>query len=164
MDEILQKIIDNDFSDLAGLAGNASVPMSQSLVNEIISAAIQGNKTLQSCRVSIHEHNRVSAKLKTALLPWSIALKLKLDKSVDFDSFSSPKIRAWLENNRLLGSLGSFFNALPEGVRLYGSQVVIDLGFFLQTPEQKKLLNLIKAVDILTEPGRVIFNIAIEVD
>jgi len=91
-------------------------------------------------------------------------LKLKLDRSVDFASFSSPKVRAWLENNILLGKLGSFFNALPEGIKLYGNQIVIDIGSFLQTPEQKRLLNLVKSVDIKTEESKIILDVRIQVE
>ncbi|HLO13219.1 MAG TPA: hypothetical protein VK206_00205 [Anaerolineales bacterium] len=163
MDAIFQKIIDNNFSDIKGTTAFASVPMPQYLINEIIEASFQGNRSIESCRVSIHGQNEVSANVKIPLLPWSLNLKLKLDKSVDFASFGSPKIRAWLENNRLLGSLGSFFNALPEGVKLYGNQVVIDIGSFLQTPDQKKLLELVKSVDIRTEEGKATFDVKIEV-
>ena len=99
-----------------------------------------------------------------SLLPWALNLKLKLDKAVDFASYSSPKIRAWMENNRLLGSLGSLFNALPPGIKLYGNQVVIDLGAFLSTPEQKRLLELVKSVGIQTEEGRLILDVHAEVD
>ena len=102
--------------------------------------------------------------MKTTILPWPLNLKLKLDTSVDFASYSSPKIRAWIESNRLLGSLGSLFNALPEGIKLYGDQVVIDLGAFLRTPEQRKLLSLVKSVDIRTEEGKVILDAKIEVN
>ncbi len=102
--------------------------------------------------------------MKTNLLPWPLNLKLKLDKSVDLASYSSPKIRAWMENNLLLGSLGSLFNALPEGIKLYGDQVVIDLGAFLRTPEQKRLLSLVKSVGIRTEEGKVILDAKIEMD
>jgi hypothetical protein len=91
-------------------------------------------------------------------------LKLKLDKSVDFASFSSPKIRAWLENNILLGRLGSFFNALPEGVKIYGEQIVLDVGSFLQKPEQKRMLDLVKSVGIRTEEGKMILDVKISVD
>ena len=164
MEAIFQKVIDNNFSDVVGLTADVSIPVSQSLINEIIVAALRGNKTVDSCQVSIHEQNRVSVNLKTTLLPWSLNLKLKLDKSVDFASFSSPKIRAWLENNRLLGSLGSFFNALPEGIKLYGDQIVIDPGSFLHTPEQKRLFDLIKSVEIRTEQGKAIFDVKIRVD
>ena len=86
--------------------------------------------------MSIAGQNRVFVKLKTTILPWPLDLKLKLFKSVDLAR--SPRIRASLENNLLLGKLGSFFKALPEGIKLYGNQVVVDIESFLSTPEQKK--------------------------
>jgi hypothetical protein len=164
MDTIFQKIIDNNFSDLKGAIVNASVPVPEYLINEIIEAALQGNRNIDACQVSIHGQNRVSANVKTTLLPWSLNLKLKLDNSVDFASFSSPKVRAWLENNILLGRLGSFFNALPEGIKLYGNQVVIDIGSFLKTSEQRRMLDLVKSVEISTEEGKMILDVRIEVE
>lgn len=164
MDRIFQKIIQNNFSDLKGATVDASIPIPKTLINEIIETSLKGNKNIASIRVSVHTQNRVSADIKTTLLPWPLHLKLKLDKSVDFASYSSPKIRAWMENNRLLGSLGSLFKALPEGIKLYGDQLVIDLGAFLHTPEQKQLLSLVKSVGIRTEAGKVILDAKIEVN
>ena len=164
MDKIFQKIIDNNFSDLKGTTVDASIPVPQSLLNELIEASLKGNKSISSIYASVHPQNRVAVDVKTTLLPWSLNLKLKLHTSVDFASYSSPKIRAWMENNRWLGSLGSFFNALPEGVKLYGDQVVIDLGAFLRTTEQKRILALIKSVGIRTETGTLILEVRAEVD
>ncbi len=164
MEEIFRKIIENDFSDVAGLTVDACVPMSQSLINEIIAVILQGDKAIQSCQVSIHEQNQVSVRLKTSLWPWPLDLKLKLDKSVDFASFSSPKMRLWLANHRLLGSLGSFFNALPKWAKLYGNQIVIDLDSFARTPQQKRLLKLIKSVEVETEEGKAVFDVKIQTD
>ncbi|HJQ14660.1 MAG TPA: hypothetical protein VJ830_07940 [Anaerolineales bacterium] len=164
MDRIFQKLFQNNFSDLKGTTIDATIPIPQSLINEIIETFLKGNKNIPSVRVSIHPQNRVSADIKTTLIPWPLNLKLKLDKSVDFASYSSPKIRAWMENNRLLGSLGSLFNALPEGIKLYGDQVVIDLGAFLREPAHKKFLNLIKAVGIRTAEGKVILDVKIELN
>src|SRR5215207_4301537 len=161
MDKIFQRIVESNFSELAGTSVDTSIPVPQSLVNEVIAAALRGNKTIHSCQISFHAQNRVSVDLKTNLLPWALQLKLKLDNSVDFASFSSPKIRAWLENNRLLGSLGSLFHALPEGVKLYGDQVVVDLGSFLHTPEQRRILDLIKSVEIRTAEGKMVLNVKI---
>jgi hypothetical protein len=164
MEVIFQKILTNNFSDFKGLTADLSIPVPQSTINEIVEAALQRNKNIESCQVSIHGQNRVSVNLKTTVFPWPLNLKLKLDKSVDLGSFSSPKIRAWLENNQLLGSLGSFFNVLPEGVKLYGEQVVLDLGSFLRTREYERLLDLVKFVGIKTEQGKVIFDVKIRVD
>lgn len=164
MDKIFQRIIHNNFSELRGTTADASIPVSQSLINELLAETLRGNKNIASLQASIHPQNRVSLDVKTALLPWTLNLKLKLDKSIDFASYSSPKIRAWMENNRLLGSLGSLFNALPAGIKLYGDQVVIDLGVFLRTPEQRSLLSLVKSVDMRTEEGKVILDAKIEVN
>ena len=164
MDKIFQKIIDKNFGDLKGAVIDATVPVPEYLINEILEAALEGNKNIESCQVSVHEQNQVSANVKTPLLPWSLNLKLKLDHSVDFASFSSPKLRAWLGNNILLGRLGSFFNALPEGIKLYGNQVVIDIGSFLQTPQQKRMLELVKSVEMSTEEGVLILDVKSEVN
>jgi len=164
MDRIFQRMIRNNFSDLKGATVDATVPVPQALINELLTEALKGNKNIAALRASIHTQNRVSLDVKTTLLPWALNLKLRIDKEVDFGSYSSPKVRAWMENNRLLGSLGAFFKALPEGIKLYGDQVVIDLGMFLGTPEQKRILELVKSIDIRTEEGRLILDARIGVN
>ncbi len=164
MDKIFQKLLDNNFLDLRGMTADASIPVSESLINEILAAALQGNKNIDSCQLSIHAENKVTAKLRTTLLPFSLNLRLRLDHAVDFASYSSPKVRTWLENNLLLGKLGAFFDILPDGIKLYGNQLVVDLYSFVQTPEQRRLLHLIKSIGISTEESKIIFSVNIEVD
>jgi hypothetical protein len=164
MDKIFQRLLENNFSDLKGMTADVSIPVPEYLINEIIAAALQGNKNIDACRLSIHAENKVTARLRTTLLPISLNLRLKLDNRVDFASYSSPKVRAWLENNLLLGKLGAFFNVLPEGIKLYGNQLVVDLSSFLQTPEQRRMLELVESIDISTAENRIIFSVKIEVD
>ena len=162
MDEIFEKIIDNKFSDLKGLTVDASIPVPQHIINELIEIALQGNKNIVYCQVTIRGQNRISVKLKTTSWPWPLDLQMRLFKSADLAR--SPRIRVSLENNLLLGKLGSFFKALPDGVKLYGDQVVLDIGSFLRAPEQKKFLDLIKSAEINTEEGKVILDVKIRVD
>ena len=162
MDKIFQRVIDNNFSDLAGLTADASIPVPEYIVNEIIEATLRGNKKIKNCRVSINGQNKVSVNLQTPLWLWPINLKLKLERSVDITS--SPKIRALLENNVLLGKLGSLFKALPNGVNMQDDQITVDIRSFLDTPEQRKMLDLIKSIEVRTESGKVIFDIKIKVE
>ena len=162
VNEIFQKIIDNGFSDLDGLAVDASIPVPQEVINEMVEAALQGNRNIEYCRVSIGEQNRVSINVKTTRWPWPINLKVWVFKSVDMTSF--PKIRVLLENNAILGKLGSFFKVLPEGVKLYGEQIVIDVRSFLQTEQQKKFLDMLKSMEIETEKGKLIVGVQIRID
>ena len=160
MDAIFQRLVDSNFSELKGLEVNASIPVPERLVNEIIAASLIGNKNLEYCRVSIGGQNRVTADIKSPLWPWPFHLKLKLFREVDFSG--SPKVRAFLENNVLLGKLCALFNALPQGILLYEDQISVDLGSFLQTPDQKRALQLVKAVEIRTETGTIIFDVKIQ--
>jgi hypothetical protein len=162
MDAIFQRLIEDNFSDLTGLTVDASIPVPEQIVNEIIEAALRGNKNIHECRVSIGGQNKVSVNLKTPLWLWPLNIKLKLETSIDFTS--SPKARAVLENNVLLGKLGALFKLLPDGINIQGNQVIVDVRAFLETPEQRKMLDLIKSVEIRTEPAKVIFDIKIKVE
>src|SRR5215207_4725851 len=95
VNEIFQRIVANNFSDLDGLAVDASIPVSQELINEIIEAALQDNQNIEYGRVSIGEQNRISINVKTARWPWPINLKVWVFKSVDITP--NPKIRVLLE-------------------------------------------------------------------
>jgi len=162
VNEIFQRIVNNDFAELEGLAVDVSIPVSQALINEIIEAALQGNQNIEYCRVSIGEQNRISVNVKTTRWPWPINLKVWVFQSVDIRPV--PKIRVLLENNVLLGKLGSFFKALPEGVKLYGEQIVIDVRSFLKTEQQKKFLDRVKSMEIKTEKSKLIFDVQIRID
>jgi hypothetical protein len=162
MDAIFQRLIGNNFSDLMGLTVDASVPVPEQIVNEVIDAVLLGNKNIRECRVSIVGQNKISVNLKTPLWLLPIHIKLKLASSVDFTS--SPKVRAVLENNVFLGKLGTLFKMLPEGVNIEGDQVIVDVQAFFETLEQRIMLDLIKSVDIRTEPAKVIFDIKIKVE
>lgn len=163
MDAIFQRLIGQNFADLDGSTVTASLQVPEALINEIIEVALQGNRSIRSCRFSVHVGNQISVELKTSLLPWRLNLKIRLDESVDLASFGSPKVMAWLENNHLLGSAASFLNMLPEGVKLYGSQLVVDIGSFIQTSQHKQILALVKSVGIRTEEGNAILDVKMEV-
>ena len=160
MDAIFHRLIDNNFSELKGLEVNAIVPVPEPLVNEIIATSLVGNKNLEYCRISIGGQNRVSGRYKIPSLALAVSFEAQLFREVDFSG--SPKVRAFLENNVLLGKLGALFKALPPGIVLYEDQISVDLGSFLQTPEQKRYLQLVKAVEIRTEIGTIIFDVKIQ--
>lgn len=160
MDAIFRRLRDDNFSELPGLVVDATVPFPERLVNELLKESLKGNKNLEAIHVSILGQNRVSANIKSPLWPWPVNLKLKLFRNVDLSG--SPKIRAFLENNILLGRLGALLKVLPEGVILYQDQISVDIGSFLKKPEQRQALELVKAVEISTEEGRLIFDIKIQ--
>lgn len=157
MDAIFRRLLDGNFSELPGLSLNATLPLPERLANELLQASLAGNQNIESCTVAIAPQNRISLHIKTRLWPWPFHLKLKLFGKVDFSG--SPKVRAFLENNILLGRLGALVKALPEGVMLYEDQVSVDIGLLLKTAEQKRLLKLIRSADIRTEEHLLILDL-----
>ena len=163
MDKLFQKILDSNFADFAGLVADATIPVPEHLINELVATTLRGNKNVTYCRIGVGAQNQFAVNLKTPLFPLTINLKIKLDKAVDFTG--SPKIRARLENNLLLGKLGSLFNnILPEGVKMVGDEVEIDIGSFLRREQEKRLLKLVKSMEIHTVEGVVVLDVKIRVD
>lgn len=162
MDEIIQRLIRDRLSELAGLAIAATLPVPERLVNEIVGMAIRGNKNISYCRVAISRQNRVSVNLKTPRWPWPLELKLRLERTVN--PTRSPVLLAQLENQVLLGRLGSFFKVLPNGIDIRGGQVFVDLRAFVRDPEQQVFLEMVQAIEIRTEESRVILDIRAAVD
>jgi hypothetical protein len=161
MQEILQRLIKDNFSELGGLNLQASIPLPEYLINEFITEAVRGNKNITDCRVSIYSQNRISIDLKTPLWPWPINLKLRLENAVDLGT--SPRIKASLENHSLLGKLGSALKAFPDGISINNDQVVIDLGSFVAGMEYGKMLDLIQSIHIMTESARIFLDVRIAV-
>ena len=162
MNEILQRMIDGNFSELDGLKVDASIPLSEHLVNEFVAAALQGNRRITNCYIAIHGDNRFVVNLKTPLWPLSIKLKLQLDRSVDI--INGPKIKALLMNFSLAGKLGAALKALPQGITMQHDKVIIDLDSFPMPQDQRKWLPLIKAVEVSTEEAKINLEIKIQID
>lgn len=160
MEQIIQRLLENHLSELEGLIVDATIPIPEPLINELVAASLAGNKKVTYVHISIGEQNRMDVQVKTPLVPWQINLKLKLFRSVELTG--SPKLRAFLENNLLLGKLGSLFNALPDGIFLYDDQISIDLGKFLPSPDLRQLLDLVKEMDVRTSPGKLIIDVKLE--
>jgi hypothetical protein len=159
MDKIFKRLMDHNFSELAGLSLDGSLPVPEALLNELIEVQLRGNRNLSSLKIRVHRENRLSVDLRTPRWPWPLNLKLQLFRAVDLST--SPKLRAFLENYALLGKLGALFKVLPAGITLYNDQLALDLEPFLP-PEYKKFLPLVKSVDIRTEESKLILDVNLE--
>jgi len=52
---------------------------------------------------------------------------------------------------------------LPAGIKMHGDQIVVDIGSFRLSPEQRRILALVKDVEINTVEGKVILAVKMEV-
>lgn len=159
MEKIFQRLIDNNLAELGGLTIDATIPVTESLANEIIESSLQDQSQIEYARVYIQGGNRIALDVKSTLWPWLITVKLKLFSSVDVTH--SPTIRAFLENHVILAKLGSLIQALPKGTTIYRDQVSINIESFMPVPELRQLMGLIRVMEIRTEEGKLFFDIKI---
>ncbi len=159
MDKLFTRFLENNFSELAGLTVDASIPLPETMINDLVQSKLRGNKNIRSCHITVHRENRIEVDLRTPMWPWPLNLKLKLFGSVDLSP--SPKVRAFLENNVFLGKLGGLFKVLQPGISLYNDQIAVDLDPFLP-PEYEKFLPLVKGVGIRTEEGKLFLDVKIK--
>lgn len=162
MEEILQRLLNNNFSELTGLTVDASIPLPELLLNELVGSTLEGNKTITELYIAIHSANKIAVNLKTPLWPLPINLKLRVEPSVDFTN--GARVKASLENFALLGKLGAIFKAFPQGITMEDDQVIIDVQSFLKEPEQRKWLKLVKSIEIKTEEARITFDVKVAVE
>ena len=155
-----QQFIDKEFSSITGLTVDASISISEKLLNDRIASELQGNEKIAYCRVSVEPHNRLDVHIKTSFWTWPLNLKLRVFSSVDFNQ--PPKIRAFLENHVLLAKLGSLLKALPHGIDIYKDQISVELEPLLKDLTQKRLLSLVKKMEIRSEVGKIIIDVKIE--
>jgi hypothetical protein len=159
MNKIFTRLLDDNFSELAGLTVDATIPVFEGLLDELVQLGVRGNQNITWLHITVQGENRLLVDFQTPMWPWPLSLKLKLFGSVDLSN--SPKVRAFLENNILLGKIGALFKVLPAGITLYNDQVTVDLDHFLPA-EYKKFLPLVRSVDIRTEESKLILDVKIE--
>ena len=58
MDKLFEKILANNFSDFAGLVADATIPVPEYLINELVAESLRGNKNVTACRVQVEPENQ----------------------------------------------------------------------------------------------------------
>lgn len=153
------------FRDLAGTTINATVPVSERLLNEIVAATLPKNVPVRDVRVHPEPGNRFSVRIapKAAFLP-QLTLKLDIERQPQFPTQPELVLRMATMGG-LLGFASAAFpiaSMLPPGVRLEGERIVVDLRALAHREGVLDLLELVKDLQITTEAGRLIVRVSAE--
>lgn len=162
---LLLNLRSDRFRDLAGARVSASIPVSERLLNEIVSATMPKNLPVRDVTVRPEPGNRFSVRIapKAAFLP-QLTVKLVIEKQPEFPT--NPRVVLRMATmGGLLGMATAAFpiaNLLPAGVRLEGERIVVDLGELAHREGVVDLLDLVKDLQITTEAGLVIVHVHAE--
>jgi hypothetical protein len=152
MDQRLQKILMRQqaagFPDLRGAEASLTLPISDRLLNEILSEGVTLPAQVRELRVHAHAGNRIGVRVKVgaSFLP-AINLTLVIDRQPELPA--SPVLGLKLELGGLLSLAGPalrFLDALPPGIRVDRDRIYVDLA---KLAEQRGLESWLAYLDLL---------------
>ena len=164
--EILRQLQSTQFRDLSGTRVSATIPVSERLVNEVVTATLPPNLPLRDVHVQPLAGDAFTVRLvpKAALLP---ALSLRLEIIQQPELPSTPVLGLRMATMGALFGLASaafpVARILPPGVRLDGDRITVDLVALASRAGAADLLPHLAGLRVNTEDGRVVLHADIAV-
>jgi hypothetical protein len=163
---VLEALRASQFADLKGARVSASIPIAESLLNELIAATLPPSIPLQ--RVTLHpkqgDRARVSAKLTRPefLPPISLTLEIESQPAMP-DSPLVLRVTSLPGLVALAGAALPVSTMLPPGVRLERQRVLVDMRMLLDRFGYGAIVPFLDTVKVTTEEGRLILDVDVRV-
>lgn len=165
-DTLINDLFATGLRDLAGGRVTARIPLSQALVNRLVTAALDRVKSpVRSVDVHPHAGNQFDVFVKIAT--WMPAVKI----AVTIDQQPEPASPLLVLRWSALGGLGAMaantFGAgakLPPGVRLEGDRLVLDVAVLIRQAGGDLVLPYLRRLHVTTEEGRIVMDAELAVN
>ena len=160
---ILEQLRDSRLAELAGARASATVPVSERLLNEIVSAALPPSAPVRDVSVQVRAGNRlrVSGRLARAAFLPPISLTLEIERQAELpDGPLVLRVGSLPGLVALAGAAFSMAALLPPGLRLEDQRLLVDVRALLERHGLGEALAYVQSVRITTEEGRVIVDLA----
>ena len=147
------------FRDVAGAEVTATIPISDRLVNEILSAELSPSAPVRDVRIEARADNTFGVHARLArpafLPPFSLSLAIARQPELPRD----PELVLQVASGALMALASPvlrLFDALPRGVRTEGDRVFVNVRTLLEQRGLAEVLRYLEDVRIATDPGRII--------
>ena len=152
---------DAGFPDLQGAEASIVLPVSDRLLNQILSEGITLPSQVRELQVRAQAGNRIAVRVKVggSFFP-ALNLTLVIEGQPELPSF--PVLVLKLEMGGLLALAGPalrFLNSLPPGIRIEGDRVHVDLGRLAQERGLQSWLPYLDALRVDTAEGVLVLTI-----
>jgi hypothetical protein len=150
------------FDDLRGAEASITLPVSDRLLNEIITQALPASAKVRDVEVRALTGNRfgVRAKIGAASFLPPVSLTVVIDRQPELPA--SPVLVLRLELGGLLAVAGAamrFFGQLPPGIRIDNDRVYVDLAQLLDKQGLSGLLEHLEELQVSTTQGATILSL-----
>ena len=153
--ELLHRLRLDRFRDLAGSRVTAAIPVSASLINELIATTLPPNAPLRSVTIRPEAGDRFSARIvaKAALIP-ALTLQLAIDAQPQLPERAVVTLRMVTLGGLFGLASGVIAGFLPPAVRVDGERIHIDLRALAAQHDATDLLDYPTTLQIHSDEGR----------
>lgn len=159
---LLERQLAAGFPDVAGAEASVTLPISDRLLNEIITEGLPPGGPVRELQVRARADNRCAVRVKvgsSSLLP-AVSLTVVIERQPDLPS--SPVLVLRLEMGGLMAFAGPalrFLDKLPPGIRVDGELVYVNLATLLAQRGFDAVLELLEQLRITTVEGATVVSL-----
>jgi hypothetical protein len=147
------------FADVSGTEGEATLRMTDRLLNQILAAELQQSRAIRSANVRALAGDRFDVRLALAkpsfLPPITIGVLIERQPSLPDSPVLVLRLTGIGGLTRFAGPAAAFLNVLPPGVAMNGDIVHVDLGALLRQRGLEFTLQHVDDLRVHTEEGAV---------
>jgi hypothetical protein len=165
--QLLAQLQSSAFGDLAGSRISARIPVSRSLVNQLVAQALEGTTTpVRDVDIQPRDDDRIDAIVRVSL-PFVPPLKvaIAIEEQPQFPA-SPVLVLRW----SLLGGLGAIASRLigardrlPPGIKLDGDRLELDIPVLAARLPVAPMLSWVKTLELHSIADRVVVVVDLQV-
>ena len=162
---ILDRLRASGFAEVKGARASLSIPVSEAILNELITAALPASGSLRDLHVRPRAGNRLAVRARASRLdflpPMTISLQIEGQPRLP----DTPLVVRILSMPGLLSVAGSMLSpsSLPPGIRLERERVLVDVRQLLEAKGFAEIVPLIERLQVSSEEGRLLIDVDIQV-
>lgn len=160
MPDILRQLRSSGFRDISGSRFTATVPLSESLVNQLIASSLPPNAPVRSVVLQAEAGDRLSVRVspKAALIP-ALTLELAIDEQPQLPGSAVLVLRMATLSGLFGLASGAITGMLPPGVRLDGERIRVDLRTIAHERGLGDVIDYLTQLHVRTEQGRIVLHV-----
>jgi hypothetical protein len=161
---IIDRLRASGFAEVKGARASLSIPVSEALLNELITAALPPGGPLRDLHVRPQAGNRLAVRARASRLdflpPMTISLQIEGQPRLP----DTPLVVRILSMPGLLSVAGSMLspNSLPPGIRMERERVLVDVRQLLEAKGFGEIVPLIERLQVSSEEGRLLIDVDIQ--
>lgn len=161
--DVLERLQRSGFADLKGTRASARVPLSERLLNDLISETLPPGGAVRQARLRPRAGNRVDIQVKLARPAFLPPLNITAVIERQADLPESPEIVLKLTSlpgvMAFAGGAAAFLNILPPGVRMAGDRVFVHAAELARQQGHADLFALVRRLHVTAEDGAVVLDV-----